>query len=242
VRAGRNLTYTLTVVNGGQSTANNVVVTDTVPADTTYVSCDGAACSQNGGVVTWQVGTLIPGNHATLRLVVTVSAGASNGAQITNSAYGADSDDTDPVSGAPVVTTVTTSAVPELLLTKTASSSLIGPSQRLTYTLTLHNAGQADATAVIVTDEFPANTTYVSCGGALCVPSSNSVDWAVGVLAQGATATLTLVVDVNANTPSGVFIANSVYTADSAETNVVDGAPVLTWVGYLVRLPIVFHP
>jgi hypothetical protein len=63
----------------------------------------------------------------------------------------------------------------------------------------------------------------------------------IGTLAQNATATLTLVVEVQPNTPGGVFIANSVYTADSAETNVVNGAPVLTWVGYLVRLPIVFR-
>jgi hypothetical protein len=67
------------------------------------------------------------------------------------------------------------------------------------------------------------------------------VQWTVGLLAQGATATLTLVVDVDANTPGGVFIANSAYTADSAETNVVEGAPVLTWVGYLLRLPIVLR-
>src|SRR5205085_6554026 len=59
VQAGGLLTYTLTVINSGGQTATGVRVTDTVPADTTFIACGGdAACSESGGTLTWNLGGL----------------------------------------------------------------------------------------------------------------------------------------------------------------------------------------
>ena len=57
---GDTLTYTLTITNIGNQGATGVTVSDTLPANTTFVSAsDGGAF--NGGVVTWNIGTVAAG-------------------------------------------------------------------------------------------------------------------------------------------------------------------------------------
>jgi len=62
------------------------------------------------------------------------------------------------------------------------------------YTIRVENLGPDDATGVMVSDNLPAGVTYVSdtCGG---VPG-NPWTWAVGALANGASATCTIDVDI----------------------------------------------
>jgi len=57
--AGATLTYTLQVSNDGPGAASSVVVTDTLPENTTYLSCSGGQnCFENAGVVQWDLGSL----------------------------------------------------------------------------------------------------------------------------------------------------------------------------------------
>jgi uncharacterized repeat protein (TIGR01451 family) len=70
---GEQLTYTLAVANGGPSTANGVSVTDTLPANTTFVSATPTQGSCSGTTtVTCTLGTLTSGANATITIVVTV--------------------------------------------------------------------------------------------------------------------------------------------------------------------------
>src|SRR5207302_500542 len=73
VVAGGTLTYTLSVSNGGPSTAANVSVSDTLPAGVTFVSATGSGwtCSQAGGVVTCTRASLAPGAAPAITIVVT---------------------------------------------------------------------------------------------------------------------------------------------------------------------------
>src|SRR2546427_173778 len=63
VNAGATLTYTVTVTNGGPSTAANVQVTDNLPAGVTFQSASGTGwtCMQAAGVVTCTRGIGGPG-------------------------------------------------------------------------------------------------------------------------------------------------------------------------------------
>lgn len=75
VSIGDAITYTLLVANESPVPANGTIVSDVVPANTTYVagSCSGgASCSQSGGTVTWNVGIMGPGASTTLSFQVTV--------------------------------------------------------------------------------------------------------------------------------------------------------------------------
>src|SRR3989441_1056508 len=63
VNAGATLTYTVTVTNGGPSTAANVQVTDNLPAGVTFQSASGTGwtCVQAGGLGSCAPGVVGPG-------------------------------------------------------------------------------------------------------------------------------------------------------------------------------------
>src|SRR5207245_444307 len=73
VNAGATLTYTVTVTNGGPSTAANVQVTDNLPAGVTFQSASGTGwtCIQAGGVVTCTRGSVVPGGAPPIAITVT---------------------------------------------------------------------------------------------------------------------------------------------------------------------------
>ena len=76
VTEGNNVVYTLTARNLGPTIATGVVVSDPVPAGTTFVSA-GAGCSLVAGVVTCNAGTLNPGQTVTFTFTVRAGSGTS---------------------------------------------------------------------------------------------------------------------------------------------------------------------
>jgi len=86
--AGNILTYTVTVSNAGPSDAQNVVVTDTLPAGVTFISTSGCDEDPNG-VPTCTLGT-IP-NGAFAQYTISVSVDTNTLGVITNSAFVASS-------------------------------------------------------------------------------------------------------------------------------------------------------
>lgn len=73
VAPGGSIVWTLSYHNYGTGPASGVVVTDTLPAGTTFTSCTGG-CTQSAGVVTWNVGTVAAGNSASLTVTTAVNA------------------------------------------------------------------------------------------------------------------------------------------------------------------------
>lgn len=101
VNAGENLLYQLTVQNSHTGRAlTNVVVTDTLPLNTTFVSCSGGdSCGEAGGTVWWSLASLGPGASATLAFYVLVDPAASG--TLVNAAYGVQTNEVS-ATGAPV--------------------------------------------------------------------------------------------------------------------------------------------
>ena len=74
VASGDLITYTLIYTNQGAGSATNVVVTETIPTDTSYESCTGG-CVGNGPPitqVTWTIPSVPPGMSGELTLTVKV--------------------------------------------------------------------------------------------------------------------------------------------------------------------------
>jgi len=95
VGSGNQLTYTIDITNSGPSDAQNVVVTDTLPAGVTFVSSSGCAEDPNG-VPTCSLGNIAAGAMAAYTVTVAVDPASSG--TITNTAT-VTSDATDPNAG-----------------------------------------------------------------------------------------------------------------------------------------------
>ena len=74
VVAGTNLTYTITVTNGGPDIALEAIATDTLPAGVTYLSDTGSCDTSALPVLTCNLGDLANGASASFSVTVKVSA------------------------------------------------------------------------------------------------------------------------------------------------------------------------
>ncbi|MFQ5447599.1 MAG: M36 family metallopeptidase, partial [Saprospiraceae bacterium] len=93
-----------------------------------------------------------------------------------------------------------------LSMTKTASVSMAAPGDNIQYTLTVDNLSTGSVSSILITDDVPANTTYVagsaSNGGS---ESGGTVSFPSFTLASGQNAVRTFSVQVDAGTPTSNY-------------------------------------
>ncbi|MCH6201030.1 gliding motility-associated C-terminal domain-containing protein [Aquiflexum sp. LQ15W] len=208
VNAGENITYTISVRNTGNAPATNLVVTDPLPANTTFVSADNGG-TLTAGLVTWNLGTLNPGNTIDLVLVVKVDPSVAAGTKIKNIAT-ADSPDNleGPIeSSADPSFEVTVENLATLEISKSADRTTIRSGQNITYTISVINNGPSDALGVFVNDTLPAGTTFVSAnnGGGF---ANGIVAWSLGTIKSGEQINLQVTVASAAALPDATVISN----------------------------------
>jgi uncharacterized repeat protein (TIGR01451 family) len=187
VAVGDSVTFTLVAENTGQATANNVVITDTIPAGMTITSAAG--CSIAGQTVTCNLGDINAGGSKSVTVVVTATAGAcpavNNKATVTasNEPAGATGNNESNV-----VTVNVACPDPDVQIEKSAGAPATGvePGDEFTYTIEVTNAGGADATGVTIHDSIPADLEIVSYPNN-CSVSGNDLTCDLGTVAAGAT-------------------------------------------------------
>jgi uncharacterized repeat protein (TIGR01451 family) len=186
---GSQLTYSLTVTNNGSAGATGVTLTDTLPADVTFVSATGGVTPASG-VLTFTIGSRAAGASSNITIVVTPTAAVTltDGAAVTMN-------QTDPTPADDTVTLTTTAlieAAPDLALSGTAPSSVTVGSN-LTYSLTVTNNGTTEATGVTLSDTLPSGATFVSATGGV-TPVEGALSFSIGGLAAGASTSVTIVI------------------------------------------------
>src|SRR5439155_19564075 len=178
-RPGDTLTYTISVTNAGNQDATGVVLTDTLPANTSFVSASNGGAF-GGGAVTWVIGNLAAGATVTRTVTVQVAATAPAGAgSLTNSATALDdgSNGPDPTPADNTGTdTDTLNAAPDLVVTKTDGAATAAPGSTLTYTITVTNAGNQDATGVTLAHARPAERRFGTASNGRAF-GGRSVSW-----------------------------------------------------------------
>ncbi|HEY2055967.1 MAG TPA: isopeptide-forming domain-containing fimbrial protein, partial [Solirubrobacterales bacterium] len=165
VLLGSTFTYKLEVENTGPSNATEVEVQDKLPEEVEFLEATapaGTTCTETGGTLTCELGTLLPKSPIVL-IEVTVKAIAlpASGEKAVNTAE-VESPTPDPETENNH-STVETEIVPaaDLALTKTAPAT-VEPDGTLTYALHVENHGPSDAHKVRVSDPLPAGVDFVS--------------------------------------------------------------------------------
>jgi len=157
--------YTISVSNSGPSTATNVVVKDTIPAQVSVLTATPSVGSCTAGIsgnplqpLTCTLGALNAsgaGSTASIIVVGVVASNVPDGTVVNNNAT-ISSDVADPNNANNSATAaVTVHANADLAIVKTSDKLLYKPSSVITYTISVTNNGPSDALAVVVTDNLP---------------------------------------------------------------------------------------
>lgn len=210
VVAGGPLQYAIEVRNIGNGAANGVSVTDSLDPNVNFVAASQGG-TESGGTVTWNIGTLEPGEGTTRILYLLVDDPLPNGSTIQNYAT-VTSPQTNPLTSP--LSSATVSSSPILQVTKKALSGSAQAGGQITYELTVSNRGNDQATQVVVTDLLPNITQFVTAtGGGSFSSESDTVTWNIGTLAAGANSTVSVTLKVNNGVSNGTPILNSVTIA-----------------------------
>ena len=175
---GDNVTYTVTVTNDGNADAKAVVVRDVLGKDLKFVSATGTyTFDEATNTITWTV-DVYAGKTETFTVVATVI----NYGNVTNSLV---------VGNKTFNKNVT---VPEITPDKTVDNENPNFGDNLTYTVTVKNEGNGNATDVIIVDNLGKGLEYVSSTGNYD-NKTNTITWKVD-LASGETKTFTVVAKI----------------------------------------------
>ena len=242
VNAGSELTYTIAVHNTGALPVGNVVLSDDVPAGTSFDSIGGGPqdCSApdpgGGGTIECTIPSLPAGGTVTYTLTVTVLPSQDNGSTITNTASADSSSNTDPNTANDSATATTTvQASADLQASSSDSPDPVLAGNQLTYTINVADNGPADAHGVSLADTLPAGTTFVSLdapAGFSCttpaVGASGTVNCSGGTVDLGG-ASFTLVVKVDSSVASSTMLSNTAtFSSTTPEANPGDESTTAT--------------
>jgi uncharacterized repeat protein (TIGR01451 family) len=221
VTAGTGLTYTLTIINSGPSTATGVIITDTLPASVTFASAS-LGCSNSGNMVTCNLADIVSSGIATVSIQVTVNPSAAGVLTNTVSVAGNEADLNMNNNSATITTTV--NRMVDLSITKSDLPDPVAAGSSLTYTLTVTNSGPSIATGVVVTDTLPAGVTLVSAPGC----SGTSITTCnLSPINSGDNAIVTIVVDVP-DAATGVLSNTASVSSSEIDSNSANNTTTIT--------------
>ncbi|MFA6457467.1 MAG: hypothetical protein WCW40_11650, partial [Bacteroidota bacterium] len=229
------LTYTIRYKNVGSATANSVVLKDTVPANTTFISASNSG-SYSGGIVTWNLPNVAVNDSGVVTMLVLLPKPMvyNSISQISNratiSAFGI----TDKHSSLALTNVI----YPQLAAVKSVDSTTAFATSVITYSIVVSNATISTATSTVLHDSIPAHTTYV--------PNSTKIDnvaqadvsgtsplvsgLALGSVTADASKTVTFTVQINSPISNGTIIPNTSWVATDKLVDSIPGTSVTTTV------------
>lgn len=177
---GQSSVFTIEVSNSGNATASNVLVVDSLPASFQQVSSTPEGSVADDGNWQWTIASIEAGGTES----ITLNATASEAGSFTNSATATER-------GVTVSADATVNVLqPAVSLTKTGGSIMYVDGER-DYVITATNTGTANLTDVTITDNIPAEMSYVSSdsNGA---EADGVVTWSIGNLDVGSSVAVAL--------------------------------------------------
>ncbi|MEG2896043.1 MAG: DUF11 domain-containing protein, partial [Niameybacter sp.] len=235
INLGDTITYTLKVTNTGNVSANNVVITDPIPAGTTYVPGSVTATAAFTGDPTTSIVLTAPiAPTQTVTISFQVKAGMTVPAinPIPNQAaiaytYTVDPADPNGVSVKGYSNTVNAKVSNATLVTKKAVDKTVAYiGDKITYNIAVTNTGNVPANKVVITDPIPNGTAYIPGSLTVSVPYTGSPATAITLtnpIAPGATVPISFQVQVaaipNPNPINNTALVNYAYTVNPLNPN-----------------------
>ncbi|HFK1718746.1 TPA: beta strand repeat-containing protein [Bacillus cereus] len=164
-RIGDTLTYTVTLTNNGNSSAQNVIFTDTMPSGTTFIantfSINGVPQSGADPTNGVNIGPITAGTTVTVSFQVTVTSLPTENpiVNFSSTSYQLVSPPDAETSISNPVSTQIKEAI--LSMTKNENVSFADIGQTAFYTTSITNVGNTDATNIVFTDALPSGLTFV---------------------------------------------------------------------------------
>jgi uncharacterized repeat protein (TIGR01451 family) len=232
VTAGTNATYTLTLTNNGPNAAQGVVLSDTLPAGSTFVSMtqtagsDAFTFAQSGGSVSESAtASVASGSSDTFSLVVFAPSSLANGASFNDTAtVSASNPDPNPANNTATVTGTVVNNNPNADLGVTVSGPASGSEGgTVTYNITVTNAGPSSASATILTDTLGSILNFQSATtsqGTFAVVGG-VVTFSLGTVASGGTVTASVTAQAveDGNTSDAASVTSSSPDPNTANNN-----------------------
>ncbi|MGG4312761.1 DUF11 domain-containing protein, partial [Bacillus anthracis] len=247
----QTLTYTITIMNSGNVTIEDLLVIDTIPIDTTFVA---GSVTINGinqpnenpenGIT---LGNLAHNDSVIITFQVTISSSTlqptiNNDATVSYTVI-IDPDE-PPITITKQTNTVTTTLIePIINIEKTADKSIVVIGDVITFTLEVFNDSTIPTISTSVIDTIPAGTTFiensVTINGTSVPNVRPDTGINIGSLSAGTVATITFQVLVT-SIPSNSTIINSATVTAAFQLTPQD--PIITFIvnSNIVRIPVQF--
>ena len=167
---GDTLTYTITLNQTGNVSADDVVIQDIIPQGTTFIEnsviVNGETVPGVNPVSGIPIGTIIVGGDAIASFQVTVTSiptpNELNNKAITTFNYIVNPNNL-PVTNTTTTNTVTTTVQNDnVVAIKSVNATNALPSQTLTYTITITNSGNVTIEDLLAIDTVPVDTIFIT--------------------------------------------------------------------------------
>ena len=190
VQTGAQFSYTITVTNNSSATATDVVVSDNLASEVSFVSCSstgGGVCGGSGNNRSVTFGSLAGGSSAVLTIEATLNCALSAAAVINNTAsVSSSTTDPDPSNNSSVASTTASNPAPVLTcpagIVTTNTPNQCGAA--VTYpdpTVTDNCPGGAPTCNPASGSFFPVGATTVTCTATDAGGASGSCSFTVTV-------------------------------------------------------------
>ena len=212
VADGATLTYDITVQNTGSAEATGVVIVDDYDEDLLDIT-DNDGGTDNGDTITWSGVTISAGGSVSYTVTATPDDNVApydlipDGTVIDNTITAT----MDTVEDSTTISTTISSPTPILYVEKTDTPDPVADGATLTYVITVENTGNADATNVVIVDDYD-QTILTITGTDGGTDNGDTITWDGGITIPngGGSVSYTVTATVSPSAGDGTVIENDV--------------------------------
>ena len=217
VHAGEEFYYTITIGNNGTTTAEDLILTDSIPEKLELLRVeytnDNTSHNISENNLTVNISELAVNETINLTVCVKVRDNVVMDEVILNKSVLKYNDKTKTSEDDVIVIDS------NLTVDKVSSKDKVLNTEHFFYTITVSNTGTYQAENVQVIDNYDENLTIVKCDN--CIVSNNTLTWDVGTIAAGESVTFMVEAYIE-NQDSGYIINNKVVVKEPGKPDITD--------------------